>query len=527
MTTPKRVLTGMLALLTSVLLVACGGSTTAVRGDGGSSDDTPLRVVAATELQDLQPLIDEAADDLGFPIELSFPAGTLDNSQTLLDGGFDGRHDATWFATNRYVEILGASPKLADATKIGTSPVALGVSTSKAQQLGWDARQPTWAEIAQAAADGEVSFGMTDPSASNSGFSALVSVATALADTGQALTLADIERITPQLKGFFTGQTMTSGSSGWLTDTFLADRSRADALISYESVLHTAVQEQGADLAVIVPADGVVSADYPLSTLAKPAQPEAREKVAALSGWLLDHPETMSDTFRRPVDVTAELPPELSSQLLIELPFPATRAITDQLVAAFHNDLRPPGDTAFVLDTSGSMTGMRLDLLKEALHGIIDSDPADGGLRDREQVAILPFADAPAAPISVSFSTSDPSARTQLNYSVAGLQATGATALYSALIDAYREVDGAGEGSLPSIVLMSDGEATTGATLDEFREFHGTLPGNQANIPVFVILYGEANVDEMVEVSELTGGKVFDALGGDLQAAFKEIRGYQ
>ncbi|MDO5668914.1 MAG: VWA domain-containing protein [Corynebacterium sp.] len=518
----------LIALSLALGLTACSDELPIPTPGGSTTDGTPLRIVAATELQDLQPVIEEAADDLGFPIELSFPAGTLDNSRTLLEGGFDGEYDATWFATNRYVDILGATGKLRDQTKIGLSPVAFGVDSTKASELGWDDRQPTWSEIATAAADGDVTFGMTDPSASNSGFSALVSVATALADTGSALTEADIERITPQLQGFFSGQTLTSGSSGWLTDTFLEDRSRADALINYESVLHTQVSE-GADLEVIVPADGVVSADYPLSTLASPAQPEAREKVAALSEWLLERPEIMTDSYRRPVDAT-DLPPELADQLLIELPFPATRAITDQLVAAFHNELRPPGDTAFVLDTSGSMEGERLSMLQETMLSLIDgtAQGAAGGvgLRDRERVSLQPFADVPAEPLTLRFSTSDPGPAQELTAAVEGLRAEGATSLYSALMSAFDTV-AAADGAIPSIVLMSDGEVTSGATLAQFRAFHDSLDAPQSDIPVFVILYGEANVAEMRAVAEMTGGHVFDALDGDLEAAFKEIRGYQ
>ncbi|GAB3690853.1 vWA domain-containing protein [Corynebacterium nasicanis] len=528
MNTWKRLVAGVTVLCTALVLWACGDSELSL--PGRQLDDTPLRIVAATELQDLAPVIDEASADLGFPIELSFPSGTLDNSRTLLDAGFDHAYDATWFATNRYVDILGASAKLADSTKIGLSPVAFGITAAKASELGWDTRQPTWAEIATAAAEGEITFGMTDPAASNSGFSALVSVATALADTGAALTADDIARVSPQLQGFFAGQTLTSGSSGWLTDTFLADRTRADALISYESVLHTINREQGADLVVIVPADGVVSADYPLSTLAAPAQPEAREKVAALAAWLLERPETMTDTYRRLVDAAAEVPSELADQLLIELPFPATRSITDQLVAAFHNELRPPGDTVFVLDTSGSMEGERLAMLQDTLRSLIDGSAhaAAGsvGFRDRERISLQPFADAPAAPLTLRYSAQDPEAARTLSEAVGGLRAEGATAIYSALINAYGTVS-AEQGAIPSIVLMSDGELTAGATLDEFRAFHAGLSGPAADIPVFVILYGEANVGEMTEVAQLTGGKVFDALDGDLAAAFKEIRGYQ
>ena len=43
---------------------------------------------------------------------------------------------------------------------------------------------------------------------------------------------------------------------------------------------------------------------------------------------------------------------------------------------------------------------------------------------------------------------------------------------------------------------------------------------------MYAILFGEPSRDEMEQLAELTGGRVFDAAGGDLTAAFKEIRGY-
>src|SRR5699024_3092206 len=192
-----------------------------------------------------------------------------------------------------------------------------------------------------------------------------VSVATALADTGNALTVADIDRVAPQLSELFGGQTVTSGSSGWLADTFRDDPSRADALVNYESVLH-ALATDGLDIEVIVPADGVVSADYPLSALAEPADPLARERVAALAEWLHANPEVMAESFSRPAEST-DLDPALTTDLLIELPCPGSREVTDGLVDAYPNPLRAPGDTAFVLDTSESMTGERMTSLQETM----------------------------------------------------------------------------------------------------------------------------------------------------------------
>lgn len=531
----RRAFAALVGLLMVLVLAACsdGVSLPGFGGSGGVERDPALaggtlRIAAATELEDLAPVMERAADDLGFGIEMEFPGGTLENSERLAAGEFDGAYDGTWFATNRYVELIGASGKLTGADKIASSPVALGVRADTARELGWTDAAPTWSDIAAAAGDGDLTFAMTDPGTSNSGFSALVSVATALADTGNALTVADIDRVAPQLSELFGGQTVTSGSSGWLADTFRDDPSRADALVNYESVLH-ALATDGLDIEVIVPADGVVSADYPLSALAEPADPLARERVAALAEWLHANPDVMAESFRRPAEST-DLDPALTTDLLIELPFPGSREVTDRLVDAYQNTLRAPGDTAFVLDTSESMTGERMTSLQETMVSLVDgtarSSTGPVGLRDRERVSLMPFSSAPAAPTTVRFSTTDPGPGGELRAAIEGLQPAGATALYSALIDAYGAIE-VGDGAIPSIVLMSDGENTAGADLQQFLGFHRGLPEDRRSIPVFVILYGEANVAEMEEVAEVTGGKVFDALDGDLGAAFREIRGYQ
>ena len=75
-------------------------------------------------------------------------------------------------------------------------------------------------------------------------------------------------------------------------------------------------------------------------------------------------------------------------------------------------------------------------------------------------------------------------------------------------------------------MLLSDGQATAEPFYDQFVADYGQHP-EWSGIPVFVILYGEANRGEMEQLAQLTGGKVFDAQNGDLAETFKEIRGYQ
>jgi Ca-activated chloride channel homolog len=40
-------------------------------------------------------------------------------------------------------------------------------------------------------------------------------------------------------------------------------------------------------------------------------------------------------------------------------------------------------------------------------------------------------------------------------------------------------------------------------------------------------MFGDADMDEMKSLADLTGGRVFDATSSSLSAVFKEIRGYQ
>lgn len=483
---------------------------------GGPSGE--LSIVAATELKILDPVLEEAEKDLGFDIVMESPDGTLANSHALNSGEFDGQYDATWFATNRYADLIGAGSRLQGATSIARSPVVLGVQSPVAREKGWDTRQPTWQEIA----DSGVTFGMTDPTTSNSGLSALAAVTTAFADTGRALNEGDIAAAGPRVHHFFQNQTLTSGSSGWLADRFMEDPTQADALINYESVL-LGLKDQGADITVVVPADGVISADYPLATLATPKNADAGEKVAKLTEWLSAHEDQLAAQHLRTES-------RQHSQPVFELPYPGSLPAVQALQAAYSNDLRKPGSTVFALDTSGSMQGERIAALQRTMISLIDGTAAGTtgsvAFRNRERVTLLPFATEPYAPTYAIIDSRHPGSVQPLIDRVNGFHADGFTSIFATLRMAYETID-VNEGAIGSIVLMSDGEATRGGTFAEFRDFYNTLPAEKQRVPVFVILYGEANVAEMRELAELTGGATFDALGGDLAAAFEEIRAYQ
>ncbi|WP_062433066.1 substrate-binding and vWA domain-containing protein [Herbidospora daliensis] len=480
----------------------------------------PFRVLAGSEVADLEPLLKES----GIDVEFTY-TGTLDGAEQVARGDA-GDYDAIWFSSNRYLSLIdGARERLSTQTKIMISPVVLGLRPGKAADLGWNVKPVTWSDIATAAAAHRFTFGMTNPASSNSGFSALVGVAAALSDAGEALDARAIAAVTPRLKEFFSAQELTSGSSGWLADAYTA-RPDVDGLVNYESVL----LGMPGKLTLVYPTDGVVSADYPLTLL---AGSDRKEQYDELVAWLRT-PETqreiMTATHRRPIVPGVALAPEFGSAPLVELPFPNRRSAADELIGAYLNQVRVPARAVFVLDTSGSMEGDRIDGLRTALVTLTGADTSAYGtfsrFRNREKVTLLPFADRLKGQQDYQVPESDPEAVLgQIKGYAEGLSADGGTAIYDALRAAYEQpVDPV---RYSSIVLMTDGENTDGSEYLDFQLYYQGLPAEKKAVRTFVVLFGDSDVEEMEQVATLTGGAVFDARNGSLAEAFKEIRGYQ
>ncbi|WP_410636646.1 substrate-binding domain-containing protein [Amycolatopsis sp. cmx-4-83] len=531
------------ALALGVLLLAgCSDSSSAPLGD---PEPGTLRILAGSELADLQPVLDEAARATGVTVKFTF-TGTLEGAEALANGSVDGKYDAVWFSSNRYpAGIPEAAKRLGNQVKIMSSPVVLGLATSVVQRLGWAGKPVSWGEIAAQAGKKAFSYGMTDPSASNSGFSALVGVASALAGAGNAIDARQIASVTPQLTQFFSAQALSAGSSGWLSDAYTRRASgqdpgqKVDGLINYESVLLSANAsgKLPEPLTLIYPSDGVVTADYPL-TLLSDANSDARSAHQRLSDYLRTpdvQKRIMETTQRRPVVPGVALGQQFAARDLVELPFPATQQAMDALLQAYFDKIRRPSRTLYVLDTSGSMKGDRIDSLRSALAGLTGADNSLTGryrrFRSREEVLMLPFSTRPSGVTTFTVPEQNPAAElARIKAFAEGLPASGGTAIYDSLSQAYRDLEplqARDPDRFTSIVLMTDGENANGSSLADFQLTFGTLPPSVKRVPVFTVLFGEGSSDELTQVATMTGGKVFDGRETQLPDVFKEIRGYQ
>lgn len=527
-----------LAVAAAGLLAAACTAHGGTSGRSGAAAPLPagtLRVLAGSELKDVEPLLGDLRAATGVNLHLDY-TGTLDGAERLANGE---AYDLAWFSSAHYLTLLtqqGGRSQPVASERIMLSPVVLGVRRSVATGLGWTGSKPvTWSDVAAAAKAGRLRYGMTNPAASNSGFSALVGVASAFAGTGQALQTKDINAA--KLTDFFTGQALTAGSSGWLADAYVKAQDQLDGLINYESVL-LALNAGGTlhePLTLIYPAEGIVTADYPLLLMDQAKRAEYTKVV----NWLRSpdvQRRLMTSTHRRPAVPAVAPDSQFPKQVLVEVPFPATRAVVDALLFAYLDKLSKPAHTIYVLDTSGSMDGARIASLRSAFANLAGADTSVSGrfarFRQRERVTLIPFNTGPADQRDFTINAATPGAAdlTAVRDYVDQLQPDGGTGIFTALHKAYQLVSdraAADRGYYVSVVLMTDGENNRGESVSQFLSWRSSLPEGVRSVKTFAIRFGDADPNELRQVTDGTGGQLFDATGGSLQSAFKEIRGYQ
>lgn len=528
------------ALAVALALAGCtgGGRTSAPPGQGPSSGPGPagaLRVLAGSELKDVEPLLPQLRQATGVSLKLDY-TGTLDGAERIASG--QGT-DMAWFSSARYLTLLtqaNGKGRPVASERIMLSPVVLGVKRSVAQRFGWSGNpNVTWKDIASKAKAGQLHYGMTNPAASNSGFSALVGVAAAFAGTGDALRAKDVNAA--RLTDFFSGQTLTAGSSGFLADAYVGSQDRLDGLINYESVLLSlnASGRLHEPLELIYPRDGIITADYPLLLL-NPAKRSEYDRVVAYLRSPAVQRQLMATTARRPALTDVPLDSRFPKRVLVELPFPSSLSVVNDLVLAYLNRFRRPAHAIFVLDVSGSMGGDRIAALQRALKNLTGVDTSVTGqfarFRERERITMITFSDRVLDERDFTVEPGDGGSviMAAIRAYVDSIQTGGGTAIFSAVQRAYQRAaaDAAADrGAFTSVVLMTDGENNRGISSSTFLTWLGGMPDQTRAVKTFAIRFGEASAVELQRIASATGGAVFDAAGGSLAQAFKEIRGYQ
>lgn len=480
-----------------------------------------FRILAGSELKDMAGIINEFGRSQNVNIVLEY-SGTLDAIDRLKD---PHNFDAVWLSSTKYlVMIPQLKSQLKSSEKTMFSPVILGVKPETMHKLGWESGKTGWADIMKASEEGKFHFAMTNPAGSNTGFVALLGLAAELSGKGDALEEKDIP--VAQLKKFFAAQTMTAGSSGVLAEMVAANPQRVDGMINYESVIRSTAAQTG--MQALIPKEGVITADYPLTLLAQSKKPELYNKLIAHLRSEAIQKRIASTTYRIPLAGSGK------DEVINELPFPASLPVVDAILLGFLDSYSRPATSFFVLDVSGSMAGKRMASMKEAMQSLALGDGSTSGrfalLRAREHLYMLPFSSEPQPSREFILGEEREKNRailSELSVAVNQLEPKGGTAIFSSIANVYPKAQKElrKEERSVSIVLLTDGQNTDGLRLEEFRQFIERQ--GSPKVPVFAILYGDAKQTEMEELATLTGGRVFDARKVKLTQVMRDIRNYQ
>ena len=542
------------ALLATLVatLTACGKNEPPPPPPKPAAEVPEFTVIATSDLRDVQPLEEMVRKATGVKLKFRF-GGTMESTEAVLTG--EANAAAAWFANAKY---LLSSPqgqqRVKLQEKIMLSPIVIGVSESDARKYGWtkpDVKM-TWKDVADAARAGKLTYAIANPATSNQGFMALMGVVAAAGGKSEALSAADVNR--GAIADFLKGYKIPGDNSTYLAEQFaLHQGTKVNAFINYESWILSlnAGGKLREKLHPIYPFEGVSTADYPFMLLEEGRRTDYLKVVEYLKGdaaqtWLA------RQTLRRPIrqEVAARVEDLLPRQgLQVELPFSPDRALADGLIAAYLNEFRAPIASTFVLDTSGSMQGARREQLVQAMHYIAGADNSLTGriakLTNRERVWLQPFSATPYGlrrfeiPASATVARgvaeqADSNAKQRVLADVRSyaeeLQMKGGTALYDAVYVSLQNMLREREkspGYQYSVVAFTDGENTAGRKIEDFKRDYAALPEDVRGIPVFWVLFGEANEAALKDLAKLTGGQVFDARKRSLYSVFKDIRAYQ
>ena len=180
------------------------------------------------------------------------------------------------------------------------------------------------------------------------------------------------------------------------------------------------------------------------------------------------------------------------------------------------------------------MKGDRIKALKESMLALATGDATTSGrfstFRARERILITPFSDEIHPTLTFDLTESpkqNAPILAEFSQQISSLQAGGGTAIFSAVASVYEDAQAAmkkGDRHV-SIILETDGENRNGISLNALREF--VEQRGEPRVPIFAILYGDGQPEEMRALASMSRGRVFDAKKVKLSRVMKDIRTYQ
>ena len=529
-----------LALLAALGLSGCSFFGLGQRGqeESGQEADTvlgagrqTLSIVSGSENQELEPILEEFAKKNGIQIEMTYQ-GSLDIMRALEQEKIE--YDAVWPASSLWLNAGDTQHRVKHAESISVTPVVFGIRQSLAEELGFVGREVSVGDILDAIEAGKLKFCMTSATQSNSGASAYIGFLYALLGNPDMITEEDLQdpQLQADIRELLSGVNRSSGSSDWLKDMFLDGG--YDAMVKYECLMIQANEElesRGEEtLYVVYPYDGLTLADSPLGYV-DDGDEDKEEAFLKLQEYLLSEEvqneiqrtgrrtgytgisEENRDVFRTDWGLQPD-------RVLSTMRMPSTDVLFEAL-NLYQTDFKKPSLNIYCLDYSGSMSGQGNRQLVAAMEQLLIQENAEKNFlqasNDEVNVLIL-FDDQILGEYTAVGAGEELEA---LYEKVAGQETGSGTDMYIAADEALNVLSNYDLSQYtPAIILLTDG--MSGGSFDTFME-HYEAAG--VDVPVFSIMFGDADPEQLEELAEATNARVFDGRE-DLIDAFRKVKGY-
>lgn len=524
---------GMAITIIVIIIVACllgekelsnGNLSDIVKGKSKT-----IRIISSSENQDLEQVIEDYAAKNGYNIQIEYD-GTLNIIDRLNQGE---NFDAVWLSNSIWQYMLNSSVKVSDSKYTSINPVIFGITKKKAEELGFVGKKVYTKDIVTAIASGNLKFSMSNPTKTNSGASAYLGLLSTLAGNPEVLTkeTLDNEKLKENLVTLFSGLERSSGSEDFLEELFL--NGDYEAVVTYESSIinmNKKLENAGKDtLYAIYPVDGVSISDSPFAYIDN-GDESKKEIFKNLQSFILSDEgqallqqkgrRTWYGGISNNVDKTI-FNPEWgieTTKYISPIKYPNTNVIKLAL-NMYQTELRKPTHVVFCLDYSGSMTGDGYKQLINAMQYILTDEASKDLLQFsyKDKITVIPF----SSNVIDIWNTEDGSKTEEIVNKIKALTPKGMTALYPASVEALKQLEkeDADKYNL-SVILMTDGLGNAGTYNDLRYAYKAT-----SKIPIYSIMFGSAEENQLEQIAELTNGKVFDGRTS-LLSAFKEVRGY-
>ena len=519
-------------------LTACSFGTEEQEEASGSGDvsvlgsgDQTLRIVSGSENKELEPILEEYADEEDIRIEMSYK-GSLDIMRLLEEE--DISYDAVWPASSLWLTVGDTDHRVKHAESISITPVVFGIRKSLAEELGFVGREVSVRDILSVIEAGKLKFCMTSATQSNSGASAYIGFLYALLGNPEMITMEDLqsEELKTQVQELLYGVDRSSGSSDWLKDMFL--EGDFDAMVNYECLMiqtNEVLEDRGEEpLYVVYPYDGLSLADSPLGYVDQ-GEEEKEELFLGLQEYLLS--EETQDAIQRTGRRTgytgiSERNREIfreewglqPDRVLSPIRMPETEVLFECL-NLYQTELRKPSLSVYCLDYSGSMSGRGNRQLVEAMEQLLIQENAAKNFLQASQDEVNILIPFNSEPIDVFMAAGNGSELEGLYERVEEQTPGGGTNMYSAIVEGLDLLYSFDLSDYtPAIILLTDGQS--GGSIDDIEPYYSDLG---VSIPIFSIMFGDADESQLEELAEYSNARVFDGRE-NLTEAFRSVKGY-